>query len=62
MSSHQAPGFGMLHGGPGVSRPEAMQEQQQAIENAPGETRRRSGAEHAQRRPWWRRVRSLFRR
>jgi hypothetical protein len=62
MSSHQAPGFGMLHGGPGVSRPEAMQEQQQAIENAPGEARRRIGVEHAQRRPWWRRLRSWLRR
>ena len=62
MSSHHAPGFGMLHGGPGTSRPEAMQEQQQAIENASGEARRRIGARHGQRRPWWRRVRSWLRR
>jgi hypothetical protein len=39
-----------------------MQEQQQAIENASGEGKRRIGTGHGQRRPWWRRVRSWLRR
>ncbi len=60
VGSWRRPGGG-AGGDPRNLRPEAMHEQQESIERAAREARRRKEAESAAGRSWWQRLRFWFR-